>query len=388
MMISFFAMERRDRRAAGAVSLLLTVLGLFDLRTHFGMGFWSALAVGFLQGLPILWCRRSPVVAWSMVLTACVWVALSVHPPNGALPWPWPASSEGCVLAALAIAGLELTRRETLALAAMFLAATIGLAYRVDGANFVATVGYAVGGAAIVIAALETLRGTKKTRELLVEQEEISEVERTRRAQLEERARIGRELHDVVAHHMSLIAVQAETAPYRFPGQGDDTKEEFLAISAAAREALMDMRRLLGLLRGDADSVQKTPQPSITEIPALVYGTSDAELVVNGGLDDIPTIVGVTAYRIVQESLSNARRHAPGAPVAVELTRTSQALGLEIRNDRNTAVSSAVAPAPSSQTGLGLTGMQERVGLLDGLFAAGPRDDGGFTVAAVLPLRP
>jgi signal transduction histidine kinase len=203
---------------------------------------------------------------------------------------------------------------------------------------------------------------------------------------LEERARIGRELHDVVAHHMSLIAVQAETAPYRVGEMSESVSGEFTAISAAARAALAEMRRLLGVLRNDEEAA-RTPQPQIDEIDEMITTARNAGITVEyapaGDLESVPQSIGLCAYRIVQEALTNASRHAPGAPVNIQLVRNEDALRLEVVNGPGRT---AVPADGDAGLGQGLTGMRERASLLGGALTAGATTDGGFAVTAVLPI--
>ena len=160
----------------------------------------------------------------------------------------------------------------------------------------------------------------------LTTQTERVEDERQRRAVLEERTRIARELHDVVAHHMSLIAVRAETAPYRLTGLPESALAEFSSLSGVAREALTEMRRLLGVLRDDAPA-DLAPQPELADLPTLVEGAREAglsiELSAPASLRPVPSGVGVCAYRIVQESLSNAASTHREPASACQSTRTA-----------------------------------------------------------------
>jgi len=201
---------------------------------------------------------------------------------------------------------------------------------------------------------------------------------------LEERARIARELHDVVAHHMSLIAVRAETAPYRLPGLPEAARAEFGSLSEVAREALTEMRRLLGVLRNDQPAAL-APQPQLADLPELIDAARQAgvsvELSAPSALGRVPPGVGVCAYRIVQESLSNASQHAPGAAVTVSVGHDDGAVLLRVANGPG------ASPGPSGHgPGHGLTGMRERVALLGGSLSAGPAPDGGFVISAVLPV--
>jgi signal transduction histidine kinase len=229
---------------------------------------------------------------------------------------------------------------------------------------------------------------------------ERAEAEAGRRAVLEERARIARELHDVVAHHLSLIAVRAEAAPYRLNRLAGDARTEFGELGGTAREALTEMRRLLGVLR-TGEAAEQAPQPGLGDLPGLVDAARRAGLSVGfsrrGPLDEPPAAVGVCAYRIAQESLSNAGRHAPGTTISVTVDVEPPVVRLKICNGPPTAARPAAAartPAvnPGDRghgrdrgSGHGLAGMRERVTLLGGTFSAGPAPGGGFEVVAELP---
>jgi signal transduction histidine kinase len=238
--------------------------------------------------------------------------------------------------------------------------------------------------------ALDSISSRRRTQRALAgalaAQTERTELERARRAVLEERTRIAREMHDVVAHHMSLIAVRAETAPYRLSDLPESARTEFGSLSEIAREALAEMRRLLGVLRHDQPA-GLAPQPQLSDLPELVDAARRAgvsvELSVPPALGQVPSGVAVCAYRIVQESLSNASQHAPGAPVTVSVDHDASAVLLRVANGPGGP------PGPSGNErgpGHGLTGMRERVTLLGGSLSAGPAPNGGFVVSAVLPL--
>jgi signal transduction histidine kinase len=234
-----------------------------------------------------------------------------------------------------------------------------------------------------VAIAVDSFGSRLRAQRALAAQTERAEAERDRRAVLEERTRIARELHDVVAHHMSMLAIRAESAPYRIPGLSEPARAEFGSMSAVAREALADMRRLLGILRHD-EPAGLAPQPQLADLPALVAAARQAgvsvELSAPAALDGVPPGVGVSAYRIVQESLSNASQHAPGAAVTVSVGHDAGAVVLRVANGPG-------GPPPAGPGhGHGLTGMHERAALLGGSLSAGPAPDGGFVVCAVLPL--
>ncbi|MFI7597970.1 sensor histidine kinase [Actinoplanes sp. NPDC049681] len=228
----------------------------------------------------------------------------------------------------------------------------------------------------------------RRSRDELAEQAQLTRVEHERRAVLEERTRIAREMHDVVAHHMSMIAVQAETVPYRVSGLPTPAQEEFASIASAARAALTDMRRLLGVLRSDAEQSPREPQPGLADVATLVSTASRAGLVVTldgGGRlpADVPDAVGLAAYRIVQEALANAARHAPGGPVHVSVRADGFALRVEVRNGPGSA---GPAERRTGEGGHGLVGMRERAVLLGGTLHAEAQPGGGYLVAARLPL--
>jgi signal transduction histidine kinase len=209
-------------------------------------------------------------------------------------------------------------------------------------------------------------------------------------------------MHDVVAHHMSMIAVQAETAPYRVPGLPDAARAEFTALGDSARAALTDMRRLLGALRSPETlrtnpGPERVPQPELSDVPELVDAVrgagAEVTLEMAGRLPEVPGVVGLAAYRIVQESLSNAGRHAPGAAIRVSVGEGDGSVLVDVTNGPPGAAFASPAARPATQgepeppgSGQGLAGMRERVALLGGEFQAGPRADGGYAVRASLPI--
>jgi signal transduction histidine kinase len=239
----------------------------------------------------------------------------------------------------------------------------------------------------VVVVALDATGASQRARRELADQFERTELEEARRAVLEERTRIAREMHDVVAHHMSLIAVQAETAPYRLDELSDSALDEFSSLSAHAREALSDMRRLLGALRNEGPA-ERTPQPSLGDVPDLVAASQRAGVDVSLTMPDIGAAtspgVELCAYRIVQEALANANRHALGSEVSVVVEGDDDALRLRVRNGPGL---SRPATTGFARAGHGLAGMSERVAILGGELVTGEDPEGGFVVAAVLPLH-
>jgi signal transduction histidine kinase len=208
-----------------------------------------------------------------------------------------------------------------------------------------------------------------------------------------ERARIARELHDVVAHHISVIAVQAETARLTTQGLPAAGAQRFTEIGDTARAGLTEMRRLLGVLREDAEATvaDRHPQPGLPQLAELIDAARDASgagtrLIVSGPVAEFDSGVELAAYRITQEALTNARRHAPGAAVDVELHYGDDALRLRIRD--NGPGPSAAEAAGSEPPGHGLLGMRERALAVGGSLRTGPAPGGGFCIEAVLPAKP
>jgi signal transduction histidine kinase len=204
-----------------------------------------------------------------------------------------------------------------------------------------------------------------------------------------ERARIARELHDVVAHHISMIAVQAETARLTTPGLPAAGAHRFAEIGDTARAGLTEMRRLLGVLREDvADAVgDRHPQPGLSQLASLIDSAREASgagtrLIVSGPVASFDPGVELAAYRIVQEALTNARRHAPGTAVDVELRYHDDTLWLSVRDN------GPGPPAAAGGPGHGLPGMRERAATVGGSLRTGAAPGGGFLVAAVLPAKP
>ncbi|MGQ4517381.1 histidine kinase [Streptomyces sp. DW26H14] len=216
-------------------------------------------------------------------------------------------------------------------------------------------------------------------------QQSVTAVERDRRTLLEERTTIARELHDVVAHHMSVVAIQAEAAPYRVENPPPELEQAFVTIRENAVSALAELRRVLGVVRAEDYEAPDAPQPTLAELDGLLANVRDAGLTVDktvtGAVRTLPQGVELSAYRIVQEALSNALRHAPGSTARVEIGYVLGGLGLRIVN---TAARGLVKPSPGA--GHGLTGMRERVAMLSGEMTTGPTADGGYEVVAFLPV--
>ena len=205
-----------------------------------------------------------------------------------------------------------------------------------------------------------------------------------REAVVEERARIARELHDVIAHHVSIMVVQAGAERRVLGAANTSTREALETIEQVGRSALTEMRRMLGMLRDDANE-PLTPQPGLGDVPTLVQQLREAglpvELRIDGDPRELPVGIELSAYRIVQEALTNALNHAGDARATVHIRFGTESLELEIDDD------GAGRPALARGGGQGLVGMRERVALYGGCFDASRNPSGGFAVRAVLPIR-
>ncbi|MFF3338375.1 sensor histidine kinase [Streptomyces flavidovirens] len=230
----------------------------------------------------------------------------------------------------------------------------------------------------------DAVRAREETRnERALAHAQLITMERQQAAEAE-RAAIARELHDIVAHSVSMIAVQAESATYTSPGLTPEARDGFQQIASTARSSMAELRRLLGVLRTpqQTGTPLTAPQPTLGHLAELLDQHravgGEAELRVTGEQVSLPAAWELSAYRIVQEALTNARKHAPGARTVVEIDYGSDRLALRIGDD-------GPGPTAPATTGHGLTGMRERAALVGGRLSAGPGPDGGFLVEGELP---
>ncbi|GLW35859.1 sensor histidine kinase [Actinoplanes regularis] len=357
---------------------------------------WSPamiVALALAQATPVILVIYRPIAAWWLSLLAAlpylILVGLSAEPVADEAFWPWSVAG---IVAHLFVAVLVAYQvpppvylAQWLITAVVALAAETIFTGRAQINNGLVLSGlYAVGLAGVAIA-----RWLRDVRRELRHQVGLTERERSQRTVLEERTRIARELHDVVAHHMSVIAVQAEAAPYRVSGLDPAATESFASIRQNALAALTEMRQILGMLRSDQDSGDRyAPQPTLADLDQLFDNCRSAGLTlktgIRGDVRDLPEQVELIAYRVMQEALSNVIRHAPGADVEVDVAYGPAELDLRVANSPSPA---AGRLSPVVAAGHGLTGMRERAAVLGAGLRAGRRDDGWYEVAMSLPVE-
>ncbi|MEU6094520.1 histidine kinase [Streptomyces sp. NPDC047079] len=334
--------------------------------------------------VPVLMTLVRPVGAFWLSLAA---TTASAFVGSYWSAWPWPPGSFVSHLAVLTVVAIR-TRPRTAAWMWMGTAAYASVAEGLFGWDH-------YGGdtpAMLVVSAFALLAVTvwhvrrDAEQEVTAQQTETAH-ERSRRTLLEERTTIARELHDVVAHHMSVVAIQAEAAPYRVENPPPELEKAFATIRENAVAALTELRRVLGVVRAEDYEAPDAPQPTLADLDALLANVREAgltvEKVVTGAVRELPQGVELSAYRIVQEALSNTLRHAPGATARVELGYVLGGLGLRVVNG---PASHVTLKKSTHGAGHGITGMRERVSMLNGQMTAGETDDGGYEVAVFLPV--
>jgi len=327
-----------------------------------GEGFAVALAVGLgiAQGAALGWRRLHPERAMAVALVGGL--AYQAIIPEIVLP----------IAGLFAIGPLATIRPPRLSL--IWLGALAALA----ASNFAtAPAGDALFALTLTVVAWSLGEASRSRR--------VAIGEEARRAVSEEQARLARELHDVIAHSVSVIVVQASAADDVFEARPEQARAAIRSIEASGRDALLELRRLLRGMRADDDLGTTAPQPRLDRIEKLAVpiraGGLEVVVRTEGDRSALPAGVDLSAYRIVQEALTNTLRHAHATRAEVVVRYEPDELEVEVVDDGR-------APAPSSATvsGQGLMGMRERTALLGGTLEAGPRPGGGYRVLARLPL--
>jgi signal transduction histidine kinase len=336
--------------------------------------------VGALVGLPLALIVVRPLTGL-MVSVGAAAVLVAVLPRVDSDPWPWLVV-HGLVMLALLFATCA---RETWQRAVGAWLITSSLFYW--GVPTDIRGGWVIGVTSVAL--IGTLAGRLvSTNQALARQEQVSSAEKARRVLLEERARIARDLHDIVAHHMSLVVVQAETAGYRVPELSEAARAELLSIGESARSALTETRALLAVLRQEGQGAEGAPQPGLMQVGELIEATQRAGVAltaqINGDLAVLRPGASLAGYRIAQEALANAVRHAAGAVVLLQID--AGPAGVRLRVENGPVPGGAVGVPPViGPAGHGITGMRERAAAAGGRIDLGPTAAGGFVVDLVLP---
>jgi signal transduction histidine kinase len=340
---------------------------------------WMVLGSPLLLNVPMFWRRSRPLAVWTLVMSGVVLQAVvSGNSAEGIeLLFAFAAGSYSV--------GAYAERRE----------AFIGLAIGLGGYAIYAAEDHSIqsgavdalwaGGFFALYLVAFWLAGVfvHSRREAAVHAAHAIELEREAGvAVADERARMARELHDIVSHNLSVVVLQAAGARAKSDPAADASTLE--KIERSGRDALVEMRRLLGVLRADGEDPALAPQPGIAQLDALVANVRThglaVELTVEGDCAGLPPALDLSAYRIVQEALTNAIKHAGRASAQVRVSRDAEAITIDVLDD------GGGAPAgESSNGGHGLIGMRERVALFGGQLRAEPRPEGGFAVHARLP---
>jgi signal transduction histidine kinase len=339
---------------------------------------WWVAALAAAGALPLLWRRRYPFLVTMIAGVLTTWMSFA-H-ALGELPGAQ-------LVATYTFAALCPPVQRLIAVVCTAAGVTVSILIAKDEVLNLGVVGMAFA----VAYALGTGARARRDRIAMLEERAHRLAEEQDAAATRERERIAREMHDILAHSMSVIAVQAEAGPVAVRSDPDKAEEVFDTISAAAREALSQLRRALGVLRPDEPA--RRPQPGLDDLPALVGGLRHAGLTVTleagdgagdgaGGSRPVPADLAATVYRIVQESLTNTVKHAAATEARVRLRRSDGALQVEVCDDGS-------GPArPGERSGHGLIGMRERVAAAGGELSFGPGPGGkGFRVTASLPLQ-
>ncbi|MEU4503061.1 histidine kinase [Streptomyces sp. NPDC024089] len=372
--------KRVQERATWAVHAFVVLVALITFllgisSTHHPL----TQLVALFPAISVLMTLVRPVGAF--------WISLLLTPVTavfGESGWPWGPVMFFAHLVVLIVVAARTDRRTAAWMWGLTVLLGVAMEYLVwrPGPT---TFGMALTSAfALLVVSMVQIRRDAE-REVTV-QRTVTAVERDRRTLLEERTTIARELHDVVAHHMSVVAIQAEAAPYRVENPPPELEQAFVTIRENAVAALTELRRVLGVVRAEDYQAPDAPQPTLAQLDGLLANVGEAglptEKTITGAVRELPQGVELSAYRIIQEALSNTLRHAPGATAKVEIGYVLGGLGLRVVNGPPTG---PVKPSPGA--GHGITGMRERVAMLDGNMTADATTEGGYEITVFIPVQ-
>ncbi|WP_309050530.1 histidine kinase [Streptomyces sp.] len=357
-----------DAGLALLVQAAMTMPFVVPRPAHLEPATWSAYGLMTLTVLPLVARRRAPMAVLCAVLATSALYTLAVDGPGQPLPYTG-------LVAVYTIAALSVVWKRLVTAAVLVVAVPVSVWLNTRSAREL-TFSLFVFGAAYVLGRLTAAR-------------QRAQVVEAERAAARERARIAREMHDVLSHAVSLMVVQAEAGPVAVRAAPERAEAAFEAISETGREAMVQLRRMLGVLREapGAGGPPRAPQPDLGELPALLDRVRAGGLGVvyetSGGVRALPSSVGSTVYRIVQEALTNVVRHAGARTASVRLDHADGRLTVLVRDDGHGPRVPAAAPV----TGHGLVGIRERAAAHGGSVSAGPGPDGrGFEVRVLLPV--
>lgn len=364
--------------AVAFCAVIVFAMGYDRIYYAFGL---LAFATSIAPAAIVLLTLVRPILAFWASLMSAPFVGYLAGYEGG---WPWAANSLAAHLVVLAVVAARSRPRTAVWMwlvtgaYCLFAEMFLGVGRSSDSVPLLFI-------AALVLLTVTVFQVRRQATREVTAQQTVTAQERSKRTLLEERTTIARELHDVVAHHMSVVAIQAEAAPYRVENPPPELEQAFLTIRENAVAALTELRRILGVVRAEDYEAPDAPQPTLADLDTLVGNVADAGLVVEktvtGAVRELPQGVELSAYRIVQEALSNVLRHAPGAAAKVEVSYVLGGLGLRIANGPARGL---VKPSPGA--GHGITGMRERVTMLGGEMTAEATEDGGYEVTAFVPV--
>ncbi|WP_172639172.1 sensor histidine kinase [Streptomyces tailanensis] len=347
--------------------------------SEFGVMLCALLALG-----PVLLTLVRPVGAF--------WVSMAATPLTAAFgdmwsDWPWAPGNFAAHLVVVTVVALRTRPRIAAWMWGLTAAYGLFLDSLLGAGHYSSNTGSFLVVSAMALLAAAALNIRRTAQREVTAQQTVTAHERSKRTLLEERTTIARELHDVVAHHMSVVAIQAEAAPYRVENPPPELEQAFATIRENAVAALTELRRVLGVVRAEDYEAPDAPQPTLADLDRLLANVRETgltvEKAVTGAVRELPQGVELSAYRIVQEALSNTLRHAPGATARVEIGYVLGGLGLRIVNGPPPEVNLMKS---AHGAGHGITGMRERVTMLNGEMTAGETEDGGYEVTVFLPV--
>ena len=368
--------------AVGAIEVALEVALRHDAARRLDTTLWFAVPAVATVVLALLWRRRFPFAA-----PAAVWLlAAALSSVDGRLIGSVTVLNLAGMAAAFLLGNLRDVFQGRVGLAVVLIGAAV-IVYNdpTHGAgDLVFTPGlFAIGWLAGF--ALRERAAQVDAAEQRATDAERGREENIRRAVFEERVRIARELHDVVAHHVSMMGVQAGAARVVIDSDRVKAKAALTAIEVSSRQTVGELHRMLGFLRQAGDQDDLAPRPGLSQLPRLEASMSESELAVEVSIEgeerSLPPMIGVSAYRIVQEALTNTLKHAAASRADVRVRYWPDELEVEIIDDGR----GATALSGTSPGGLGLIGMRERAALHGGQLTAGPASGGGFAVRVKLP---